>query len=344
MLALEDGQKDFYHQLLERLVPEDHVYRKLNGLLDFKELLKPLHPLYSHTGKPSEPLERGFKALLLQFWEDLSDRQLERFIFENNSARWFCCYGLESSTPDHSYFGKLRKRIGEEKLTDIFNSITEALKKSGHVGNVFHFVDASALRSKMAIWKARDKAIADKENDEKDDEGNSKMNNKNISNYSSDPDARFGCKGKNKFWVGYKRHNRVDMKQGIITKVAVTPANTPDGQALIDEGLCPDQGMVFMDKGYDSEEVAKTLRKKKCANATIQKNNRKNKNKDLDRWRSSIRMPFEGTFSKQSRFTRYRTTPRVLFQATMEALATNLKRLIQIESDPIDLSVAGLSF
>jgi len=71
MLALENGQKDFYHQLLERLVPEDHVYRKLERLLDFKERLKSLHDLYSHTGRPSE-------------------RQLH----DSNSARWFCGYGL----------------------------------------------------------------------------------------------------------------------------------------------------------------------------------------------------------------------------------------------------------
>jgi len=48
MLALENGQKDLYHQLLERLVPADHVYRKLDRLLDFKELLVPLHELYSN--------------------------------------------------------------------------------------------------------------------------------------------------------------------------------------------------------------------------------------------------------------------------------------------------------
>jgi hypothetical protein len=29
-------------------------------------------------------------CLLLQFIEDLSDRELERFIAENASAKWFC--------------------------------------------------------------------------------------------------------------------------------------------------------------------------------------------------------------------------------------------------------------
>jgi IS5 family transposase len=339
MLKLENGQRDLHQKLLERLVLKTHQYRKLRGLIDFSKLLKPLHELYSHTGKPSKALESGYKALLLQYWEDLSDRQLERYIQENNAARWFCGYGLEDTTPDHSYFGKLRKRIGVKKLSELFQAANEGLKKSGHVGNVFHFVDASSLLSKVNLWEARDKAIADKKNDEKDDEGKPKMNNSNVGDYSSDPDARFGCKGQNKFWYGYKRHNRVDMKQGLITKVAVTSANVSDAQAFIDEEMCPDEGMVFLDKGYEAEKVSKVIREKGCANAAILKNNRKQKNRDLDRWRSAVRMPFEGVFSKQTKHTRYRSKPKVFFQALMEAMVHNFKRLIQIESDALILSV-----
>ena len=83
---------------------------------------------------------------------------------------------------------------------------------------------------------------------EHDDDGNPTMNNKNISSYSSDPDARYGAKGKNKIWVGYKRHLSVDMHQGFITKVAVTPANVHDGQGL--KHVCPRSGAVVADKAY----------------------------------------------------------------------------------------------
>ena len=68
------------------------------------------------------------------------------------------------------------------------------------------------------------------------------MNNANIGDYSADKDARFGCKGKDKFWFGYKRHVAVDMKHGIINNVAVTPANVADDKGL--ELGCPDGGMV----------------------------------------------------------------------------------------------------
>jgi hypothetical protein len=42
---------------------------------------------------------------------------------------------------------------------------------------------------------------------------------------SSDEDARFGCKGKETFWFGYKRHLPVDMSHGLINELMVTPAS-----------------------------------------------------------------------------------------------------------------------
>ncbi len=337
MLRHEDQQIEFYDALLEKLVTSDHSYRKLKKLIDFPKLLISLQELYSKQGAPSEPIEQGFKALLIQYWEDLSDREAERYVRENLAARWFCGYGLEEESPDHSYFGKLRKRIGVEKLSALFQKVNEAITKAGYVGNVFHFVDASALRSRVDVWAARDKAITDKEKDERDDDDKPKLNNQNLKKYSSDPEARFGCKGKNKFWLGYKRHQRVDMKQGIVTHVAITSAEVPDSKAFLSEGLCPTQGMVFLDKGYDYRFIDEELEKNQCANAVIRKKNHKEKNRDLDRWRSGIRMPYEGVFSKMDRRARYLGKKKVLFQATLEAMIHNFKRLIQIAAPPLPI-------
>lgn len=339
MLTHEDQQIEFYDELLEKLVTSDHAYRQLKKLIDFSSLLAPFKKLYSQTGAPSEAIERGFKALLLQYWEDLSDREAERYVRENLAARWFCGYGLEDSSPDHSYFGKLRQRIGVKRLSELFQEVNEAITKAGYVGNVFHFVDSSALKSRVDVWDARDKAIADKENDERDDDDNPKLNNQNLSTYSSDPDARFGCKGKNKFWLGYKRHQRVDMRQGMVTQVAVTSAEVPDSKAFLSEGLCPGEGMVFLDKGYDYGFIDEHLRENQCANAVIRKKNHKEKNRDLDRWRSGVRMPYEGVFSKMDRKARYRGKEKVLFQATLEAMIHNFKRLIAVAAPPLPIFV-----
>ena len=72
-------------------------------------------------------VSRLFKCLVLQFMEDISDRELERYIQENNAAKWFCDFGLTESTPDHSVFSRIRKRIGTNKLSQIFNLLKDQL-------------------------------------------------------------------------------------------------------------------------------------------------------------------------------------------------------------------------
>ena len=47
------------------------------------------------------------------------------------------------------------------------------------------------------------------------------------------------------------------------------------------------------------------------------------------------RMPFEGLFSKMSRRARYRRRLKVHFQALMEAMVSNFKRLIVTQPIPI---------
>ncbi|MDN3503978.1 MAG: transposase [Rhabdochlamydiaceae bacterium] len=70
--------------------------------------------------------------------------------------------------------------------------------------------------------------------------------------------ARIGCKGNEKYWYGYKRNLSVCRKFGLISKVAVTPANVTDSQAL--KHLCPEYGLVFADKGYCDKFAGMTIK------------------------------------------------------------------------------------
>lgn len=306
-------------EVFEKLVEKDHAFRFLSEHFDFTELAVSLSKCYSELGTTGIAVEKGFKALLVQFWEDYSDRDMEKCLRENIAVRWFCGFGLTEDTPDHSYFGKLRKRIGYERLSEIFHKVNEAMKGEGLFGEVFTFIDASSLITKTALWDERDKAIA---------EGEKKLNNAIINNYTADKDAKWGAKSKTNIWFGYKRHNAVDMRFGLISGVAVTPANAPDYKAV--KSICPNQGMVFMDKGYDYAEADRRLRENNCVPATLRKNNNKQKNFDLDRWRSGVRMPFESTFSKQNKRAKYRGQTKVLFQCLAEALVYNLKKAVRI--------------
>lgn len=306
-------------ELFNKIIGADHPFRRLKEIINFDELTLPLRDLYSDQGQTGLDVAKGFKALLLQFWEDYSDRQMEKAVKENLAIRWFCGFSLTEDTPDHTYFCKLRTRVGTKRLADAFAAINARLSSLGLFGNVFTFIDASAIVSKTALWEERDRAIKD---------GATTLNNANVAAYAADPDARWGAKGKDDIWYGYKRHHAVDMRHGLINKLTVTPANVLDFDALAD--LCPSGGMVFMDKLYDCKKADAILRAHGCAPGTIRKRSNPKKNRDLDRWRSHRRMPFEGNFSKLRERAKFKGKVKVLFQCFAEAICHNLKKAVTI--------------
>jgi hypothetical protein len=54
---------------------------------------------------------------------DLSDRQLEREWRFNIAYKWFCGFTAFEKTPDHSYFGRFRNRIGTKGIGKLFSLI-----------------------------------------------------------------------------------------------------------------------------------------------------------------------------------------------------------------------------
>jgi len=308
---------NFEKKLFDAALGTDHAYRKLNRLINFEKFADELQTTYSNLGQKGIPAVRGLKALLLQFWEDYSDRQMEAAVRENLAIRWFCGFSLTEKTPDHSYFGKFRKRIGTKQFADIFNAINEQLQKEGLFGNIFYFIDASTIITKSALWEERDRAIKD---------GHDKLNNLIVKDYAADKQARWGAKSKRNIWFGYKRHTAVDMRYGLISKTTITPANVLDYQVV--EQICPKAGYIFMDKLYDTKTTDQKIKASGCSPGTIRKNNNPNKNYDLDQWRSHMRMPHEGTFSKLPKRARYRGQTKVALQNFGESLAYNLKKAI----------------
>ena len=311
---------------LEDLVPLDHHYRDFKLYLPLKFIRKHLKPLNKSLSYQGYGIERLFYCLLLQFMEDLSDRELERFLQENNSAKWFCDFGLMDKTPDYTLFSKTRARIGTKKLSRLFDAIKKELHHHGLMSEVFTFVDSSHLIAKANLWEERDKIIQQKYE---------KLNNETLarSKVASDSQARIGCKGKDKFWYGYKKHVSVDIQSGLINKVAITPANVTDAQGF--KHVCPNGGAVYADKGYCIKPARDIARIRGIHLAAIKLNNMKTKNKDLDKYYTKIRSPFEHVFSKQNRRVRYKGIAKNQFAVFMQALSFNLKRLTKINAPPL---------
>ena len=163
----------------------------------------------------------------------LSIANLGSSLYDNahNAAKWFCDFGLTERTPDHSVFSRIRKRIGTNKLSQIFNLLKDQLKEQGLMSEVFTFVDASHLISKAILWEESN-AIIKKKYD--------KLNNETLPKVAKDKQAKIGCKGGSKYWYGYKKHKSVDMQSGLINKGAITLANVTDNKGF--KHLCPSQG------------------------------------------------------------------------------------------------------
>ncbi len=62
----------------------------------------------------------------------------------------------------------------------------------------------------------------------------------------------------------------------------------------------------------------------------ILRNNMALKNRDLDRWITKLRAPYEGTFSKQNKRARYKGVVKNQGAEFLHAIAFNFRRLLAI--------------
>jgi transposase, IS5 family len=313
---------------LDQVVTPGHRYRGFMRVWDFREADKTLSAAKTNNPNEGYGIEKPFRCLLLQFLEDLSDRELEVFLQENMAGKWFGGFSIAEQTPDHTVFTRACKRIGASLLSKLFSQLRAQLKAQGYMNEVFTFVDASHLIAKASLWEERDKAIQQRYE---------KLNNEGLPKVAHDKQARIGCKGKNKYWYGYKKHVSMDMQSGFINKVAVTPANVTDAQGL--KHVCPNQGAAYTDKGYCIQPARTIAARKGCHLAAIKKNNMKDKNRDKDRWYSQLRAPYERVFSQAPKRVRYKGIAKNQFAEFMNAICFNLKRLLVL--NPFQETITG---
>lgn len=104
------NQDELVMTSLNQLVSESHQYRKFKSVWDLRPIERILDPLQPNGKFEGFGRIRIFLCLLIQFMEDLSDRELERYFCEKNAARWLTKFKLLDKTPDHTVFCKARKK------------------------------------------------------------------------------------------------------------------------------------------------------------------------------------------------------------------------------------------
>ena len=348
----------FMNYDLEKMVPQDHALRTIRERFPAQEIVEKREEWKKSLGREGYGMEVGLRALFLQFWGDFSDREMEERLKYDISYKWFCGFRMEDKTPDHTFFCRARKNLGEKRIEELFDKITKDEQLRKIVKRVGVFVDASAIRRKEAEWKKRDEdrekeqediekairkskeAFEKEEKSKRDAALNVPQGNKAApGTFSGDKEARWGCKGEKKYWFGYKRHVSVDIASGLIEKVWVTPANVNDAAAF--KFVCPTETKVLADRGYDTEDVRRILKQKRCEDGVMRLTRRKDFDKERNKMISKKRAPWEHVFSKMSRRTRYMGVAKTYMQALMEAIVHNMKRMVLLEG--MIPAVIGLS-
>ena len=151
MGRLEGGQGQlFYDVCLEKLVPPDHLVRKLDAVLDLSWVSRELAPYYSHTGRPSIDPELMLRMLIVGYVFAIgAERQLCSEVQVNLAYRWFCGLSVEDSIPDHSVFSRARhERFREaDVLRRLFECVVGTCIEKGLVGGASFSVDASLIKA-----------------------------------------------------------------------------------------------------------------------------------------------------------------------------------------------------
>lgn len=151
------GQRDFeaklYYQLsLDRLVPQDHLLRRIAAAVDFSFVRPLCRPFYSHTGQPSVDPVVIFKMLLLGYLYGIpSERRLAEEVRLHLGYRWFLGYDIDLPTPDHSVLSKARARFGSSVFEEFFRQSIELCRRAGLLEEGPVYVDSTLLRANASV-------------------------------------------------------------------------------------------------------------------------------------------------------------------------------------------------
>ena len=312
--------------VLDAIVEKKHPYLAYDRVVDFHALAKPLHARHSDQGRREIGAERGLRMLILQFVEDRSDREMERFMRDDMAARRFCGFAVNESAPDRSCSGALRKRLGTDGLMKIFYVMRAAMIEAKLNRKILAFVDASKLESKPRSGRARPRSRG----------GPRELRQR----YSAGGDPgrgrppRLEGTGQELPRLQAARRGRYAVRPD--SRVAATSGEVTDaaGPAYV----CPSGGLVYADKGYRGRDAIETLVANGCRDAAIKRDNMKIKNRDKDGRISRIRSPYERVFSKTPNRMRCPALDKAQFQIGAFAIDCNLKRLVALGVEPIPIA------
>ena len=140
---------------LSSLIPDDHVLRRVDKVLDLSWLREEVSNLYCDwNGRPSIDPEAAVRLMLAGFFQGIvHDRKLMREAQVNLAIRWFAGYRLQEDLPDHSSLTRIRQRWGSELFKRIFQKTVGQCIEAGLVSGETVHIDATLIRADVS-WES----------------------------------------------------------------------------------------------------------------------------------------------------------------------------------------------
>ena len=291
---MEEWKKDARREVvitdIDALVPEEHLLRKIEKVMDYDWLYERLDPYYNHeVGRPGTDPVVLIKMVLIQHLFGIpSLRQAHREIQVNLAYRWFLGYGLLDNIPHFATVSyAFCKRFPPELAEEIFEHILNKAVNNRMVDPSAIFIDGTHIKAsankkkyqKEQIKKAakvyeeqlREEVNAEREvlgkkpiedyDDDNDNAPGGGTMEKTVS--TTDPDSGMFVKGEHERQFAYEAHTACD-RHGMILDVEITAGNVHDSVAwdsVYDRVTQRFQEAKFivMDAGYKTPWIAKKI-------------------------------------------------------------------------------------
>jgi IS5 family transposase len=154
MLKPKSPQESFYGSYLyDRIVPIDHLLRKINQVVDFSFADEVVKDRYNPAiGRPAEDPEFLLRMCLLQYLYGDSDRQVVENARLNLAYKYFLGLAVDAEVPDYTTVSYFRaQRLGEEKFRAILEQIVRQCIDKGLVKGRRQIIDSTPVFANISL-------------------------------------------------------------------------------------------------------------------------------------------------------------------------------------------------
>ena len=259
MLRKKATQKQERYEivLLEDVVPQGHILRKISKAIDFSFIHELCKDLYCpDNGRPAVEPTILFKMLFIGYLFGIkSETRLVEEIEVNMAYRWFLGYGLTDAIPNHATISINRvRRFRDNNIAEkIFDEILHQAQRAGLVGGNILYTDATHIKAKANKHKKelvtveqtpksymeeldaqidRDREVLGKKPFDRSQNNDEDPPTKTRMQSHSDPQSGQMQREGKPDGFHYFDHRTVDSKHNIIVNSHVTAANVADDVPL----------------------------------------------------------------------------------------------------------------